>query len=99
MAAHSARTLALAFTVAILGTVMMVMGLFASLDWPSRLGFPAARGLFIGILLAAPAQFLFAVSADLLFPNADPRITGAYELAPWIILAVTIFGGLIWLLA
>ena len=98
MAALPARTVTLALTIAALGTVMMVMALFVSLEWPSRIGFSAGRGVFIGILLAAPAQFLYAVAADLLFPGADGRATGAYELAPWVVFAITIVGGLTWLL-
>ena len=99
MPAIPARTITLALTLAGLGTVMMVMGMFAIRDWPARFDFAPSRGLLVGILLCAPAQFLYAVAADFLFPDADPRVSGAFELVPWIVLAVTLIGASIWFFA
>lgn len=96
MAAIPARTLTLSLTMAALGTVMMIVGMFVIFEWPHRLGISAGRGLFFGLLFCAPAQFLYAAAAEFLFPDADPRLTGAFELAPWIVLALALVGGLIW---
>lgn len=93
--APAARTLALALTIAALGTVMMVMGVLVVVEWRPRLDLPFRWALVAGVLLCAPAQFLYAVAADLVVPDADPRVTGAFELAPWLIVAATLVGVLL----
>lgn len=93
--APAARTVALALTVAALGTVMMVMGVMVVFEWRPRLDLPLRGALVAGVLLCAPAQFLYAVAADLLVPDADPRVSGAFELAPWLIVAATLVGVLL----
>ncbi len=99
MSANSVRTLTLAVTLAGLGVVMMIVGMFAFRDWPSRFGFSRTGGLIVAVMLWAPAQFLFAVAADFFCPDADPRVTGAFELLAWTVLAVTLIGALIWFFA
>jgi hypothetical protein len=99
MAVIPARTLTLSLITASLGTVMMVMGLLVIFDWPSKFGLSARIGFLLGVPLCAMGQFLYAAAADFLFPDADARLTGLFELAPWIIVAFTLLGGLIWILA
>lgn len=90
-----ARTIALSLTLAASGTVMMTMGVLVMLEWPEKLGLPRRSGLLFGVPLCAMGQFLYAVAADFLFPEADSRVTGFFELAPWVVLAVALLGVLI----
>lgn len=99
MAPLHLRTITLSLTLAALGTVMMVMGMLVIFDFPARLGLPHRHALLFGIPLCAMGQFLYAVAADFLFPGADPRVTGAFELAPWVVLLLSLVGVLIWFFA
>jgi hypothetical protein len=90
-----ARTITLSLTLALSGTVMMVMGMLVMVDWPAKIGMHTRTGLLFGIPLCAMGQFLYAVAADFLFPDADPRVTGTFELAPWIVMAAAFVGVLI----
>lgn len=95
MASVSARTMTLSMTMAASGTVMMVMGVLVMADWPTKIGLSGRTALLFGIPLCAMGQFLYAAAADLLFPEADPRVTGFCELAPWVVLVIALAGVLI----
>jgi hypothetical protein len=90
-----ARTIALSLTLAASGSVMMTMGVLVMLDWPAKLGLPGSSGVLFGVPLCAMGQFLYAVAADFLFPEADSRVTGFFELAPWVVMAVALVGVLL----
>jgi hypothetical protein len=95
MASVPARTITLSLTLAASGTVMMVMGMLVMFEWPAKIGMSFRTGLLFGIPLCAMGQFLYAVAADFLFPEADSRVTGACELAPWVLLVMAFVGVLI----
>lgn len=95
MALVSARTITLSMTMAASGTVMMVMGVLVMADWPSKIGMSGRTALLFGIPLCAMGQFLYAAAAGLLCPDADPRVTGFFELTPWLALAIALAGVLI----
>lgn len=78
--------------------VMVVVGLLAIIDWPDR--FAAPGRLFyisVGAILLAAGEFIFAVTAARMFPQASTRLTAAMELLPAAMLVVLILVGvLLW---
>lgn len=73
------------------GWLMVVVGLLLITDWAVWTG-PYA-GLGVGLI--AVGEFIFAIVADWLFPRADRRLSGTFEVAAWVA-AITAIG--MWLL-
>jgi hypothetical protein len=88
--------LALALALGCTGTVMNIMGLLVMLDWPGKLGLPERWAWRCGVLLIAMGQYFYAAVAAQIFPAADPRLSGLFELLPWLVVAFVVIGGFIW---
>lgn len=76
---------------------MVVVGLLALLEWPSRLGAWGRPGMVFGAVLFAGGLYSFAFFGARAFPLASRRVTAAYELLPWaalVALLTLIAGGL-----
>jgi dipeptide/tripeptide permease len=84
------------FFLASLGILLVAVGLLLLTDWPQRLGpwtdFVPHLWLPLGLCLVAAGEFLLAVVAEDLCPQADPRVIGAMQLAPWVV----VFGVVLW---
>ena len=80
--------------VAAWSVVAISVGLLAVLDWPHKFRIPGRLVPIIGLSLVAVGQFMSAMVADQLFPRAHKRVTGFFELAPWVVLAIIVIGGL-----
>lgn len=79
------------------GTVMNIMGLLVMLDWPDKLGLSQRWAWRCGVVLIAMGQYFYASLAAQLFPGANPRLSGTFELLPWVVVVVgVLIGGLIW---
>lgn len=74
--------------------VAVTIGLLATFDWPGQFGIRGRLLPIAGLVLVAMGQFMSAMAADQLFPGAHKRVTGVFEIAPWVVLAVIIIGGL-----
>jgi hypothetical protein len=78
-------------------TAMVVVGLLALLEWPSRLGAWGRPGMVFGAVLISGGLYSFAFFAGRVFPLAHRRVTAIYELAPWVglfALLATLAGGI-----
>lgn len=88
---------ALALALGCSGTVMNVMGLLVMLDWPEKLGLSERWAWRCGVVLIAMGQYFYASLAAQLFPAANPKLSGAFELLPWVVVVVgVLIGGLLW---
>lgn len=76
--------------------VMVVVGLLAALEWPSRFEPLGRLCLVFGAGLVALGEFLLAMLASRLFPRANPIMTGIGELVPWAALVLVLAGVLLW---
>lgn len=76
--------------------VMVVVGTLLVLEWPARFGWWEEPWRIFGAALIAAGQFIFALVAARMFPIASPRVTGAFEVLPWLGLAVLLAGGWLW---
>ncbi len=79
--------------------VMVGFGLVIAFEWPARprMNFPAPFLVLGGSLLIAAGEFVFAQTASRMFPEANPRLTGAMELLPVLaFLAVAVGVLLLW---
>jgi hypothetical protein len=64
--------------------VMVWFGLLIVVEWPERptMGFPVWFLVLGGSLLIAAGEFVFAVTASKMFPEANSRLTGSIEVLP-----------------
>ena len=64
--------------------VMVGFGLVIAVEWPERprMTFPVWVLVLGGSLLIAAGEFVFAVTASRMFPDANPRLTGTVEVLP-----------------
>lgn len=74
--------------------VAVTIGLLALLEWPRKFAIEGRWLPIIGLVLLAVGQFMSALVADQFFPGAHRRLTGAFELGPWLLLAAFVIGGL-----
>lgn len=77
--------------------VMVALGLVSLTEWSGA--FPLTRGLFGigGVMLIAAGEFVFAaLVADRVFPRASRRLTGGFELAAGVCVAVAAVLGVFW---
>lgn len=68
--------------------LMIVIGLLAILDFPSRFTAPGGFFRLVGVALIAMGHFVAAIAADRMFPGAIRLVTGSFEALAWVVVLV-----------
>ncbi len=76
-------TLRLLLTAGAWSAAMVVVGLLALVEWPSRLGSWGRPGMVLGAVLICGGLYSFAFFAGRAFPLANRGVTATYEMLPW----------------